>query len=207
MASTTVAQFAAELKMPADVLLEQFKSAGVSKSSQDDPVTEADKGKLLESLRKAHGSADSGKKKITLTRRQTSEIKQSGPGGRARTVQVEVRKKRVFVQRDEKPETSSPPKATPAPALDPAEAARREVEAQRQAELKARQEADLKEKQERLQKELAREKELQQQAQKLADAEKQAHEASEAAKSQSDTDQDEAAAEARKEAAKKAEEA
>ena len=82
MTSTTVAQFAAELKMPADVLLEQLKSAGVSKTSEADAVTEADKGKLLESLRKAHGS-ESGQKKITLTRKQTSEIKQAGPGGRA----------------------------------------------------------------------------------------------------------------------------
>lgn len=205
MASTTVAQFAAELKMPAEVLLEQFKSAGVSKSSEDDPVTEADKGKLLESLRKAHGSTSSGKKKITLTRRQTSEIKQSGPGGKARTVQVEVRKKRVFVQRDgsepEQAEAEAPVAAPPV--LDPAELARREVEAQRQAELKSRQEAELKEKQERLEKELAREKELQEEAKKLAEAEKVAHEATEAAKSSSeDTD-----AKLREQAAKKAEEA
>ena len=81
MTSTTVAQFAAELKMPADILLEQLKSAGVSKTSEADAVTEADKGKLLESLRRAHGS-ESGQKKITLTRKQTSEIKQPGPGGR-----------------------------------------------------------------------------------------------------------------------------
>lgn len=100
MTSTTVAQFAAELKMPAAVLLEQLRSAGVTLSSVDDPITEADKSKLLEALRKAHGGGEGDRKKITLTRRQTSEIKQSDASGKARTIQVEVRKKRVFVKRD-----------------------------------------------------------------------------------------------------------
>lgn len=182
MASTTVAQFAAELKMPADVLLEQLKSAGVSKSSADDPVTESDKGKLLESLQKAHGSATGGKK-ITLTRRQTSEIKQTGPGGRARTVQVEVRKKRVFVKRDGTSDVTAAAEsaASSEAALDPAELARRQLEAEKQAELQARQEAELREKQERLEQERQREKELQEEARKAAEAEKAAHEAAEAA--------------------------
>ena len=183
MTSTTVAQFAAELKMPADVLLEQLKSAGVSKSSEADAVTEADKGKLLESLRKAHGS-EGGQKKITLTRKQTSEIKQSGPGGRARTVQVEVRKKRVFVQRAENAGETEPVMEQQ---LDPAEQARRDAEAQRQAELKARQEAELKEKQAKLEQERERELKLQEEARQRAEEERLAHEAYEKANSESDT--------------------
>ncbi|HEU0231242.1 MAG TPA: translation initiation factor IF-2, partial [Burkholderiaceae bacterium] len=67
-------------------------------SSVDDAVTDADKAKLLDSLRRSHGG-DEGKK-ITLTRRQTSEIRQADSSGRSRTIQVEVRKKRVFVKRD-----------------------------------------------------------------------------------------------------------
>ena len=181
MTSTTVAQFAAELKMPADVLLEQLKSAGVSKNSEADAVTEADKGKLLESLRKAHGS-ESGQKKITLTRKQTSEIKQAGPGGRARTVQVEVRKKRVFVQRAEKAGESEPVMEAQ---LEPAEQARRDAEAQRQAELKARQEAELKEKQAKLEQERERELKLQEEARQRAEEERLAHEAVEQAKAES----------------------
>src|ERR1700688_864995 len=101
MASNNVAQFAAELKMPAGVLLEQLQAAGVTKASEDDDLSETDKSRLLEHLRKSHGSADADKRKITLTRRQTSEIKQSDGTGKARTIQVEVRKKRVFVKRDE----------------------------------------------------------------------------------------------------------
>ncbi|MFW7339981.1 translation initiation factor IF-2 [Pollutimonas sp. H1-120] len=98
MPSNTVAQFAVELKMPANVLLEQLRSAGVELKSVDEAVTDADKAKLLESLRRAHGGSEG--KKITLTRRQTSEIRQADGSGRSRTIQVEVRKKRVFVKRD-----------------------------------------------------------------------------------------------------------
>ncbi|OZI19542.1 translation initiation factor IF-2 [Bordetella genomosp. 9] len=99
MSSNTVAQFATELKMPANVLLDQLRSAGVDLKSVDDAVTDSDKAKLLDSLRRAHGGAAEGKK-ITLTRRQTSEIRQADATGRSRTIQVEVRKKRVFVKRD-----------------------------------------------------------------------------------------------------------
>ena len=98
MSSNTVAQFATELKMPANVLLEQLRSAGVDLKSVDDSVTDSDKAKLLDSLRRAHGATEG--KKITLTRRQTSEIRQADATGRSRTIQVEVRKKRVFVKRD-----------------------------------------------------------------------------------------------------------
>jgi translation initiation factor IF-2 len=100
MASTNVSSFAAELKVPADVLLEQLRSAGVDKASASDMLTESDKAQLLTALRRAHGADDSAKKKITVVRKQTSEIKQADATGRARTIQVEVRKKRVFVQRE-----------------------------------------------------------------------------------------------------------
>jgi len=98
MPSNTVTQFADELNIPAQVLLEQLRTAGVELQSVQDEVTDADRAKLLDSLRRAHGSSDG--KKITLTRRQTSEIRQADSSGRSRTIQVEVRKKRVFVKRD-----------------------------------------------------------------------------------------------------------
>jgi len=100
MEEISVTQFAGELKMPETVLLEQLQKAGVVKSGADDRLTEQDKAKLLEYLRRAHGETRP-KGKITLTRRQTSEIRATDSSGRARTVQVEVRKKRVFVKRDE----------------------------------------------------------------------------------------------------------
>ncbi len=151
MASTNVAQFATELKMPADLLLTQLRAAGVEKSSASDLLSKEDKDKLLGHLRRSHGVAPDGgeKKKITLPRKETTEIKQADASGKSRTIQVEVRKKRTFVKRDEPSE--APAAAAPAaPVVDEAEQARRAEEARKQAELIARQEAELREKQERL---------------------------------------------------------
>ncbi|MDX9884788.1 translation initiation factor IF-2 [Thauera sp.] len=100
MEQMSVTQFAGELKMPAEVLLEQLKRAGVEKSGPTDLLTEQDKARLLEYLRRSHGDSQP-KGKITLTRKETSEIRATDSTGRARTVQVEVRKKRTFVKRDE----------------------------------------------------------------------------------------------------------
>jgi translation initiation factor IF-2 len=148
MASNNVAQFATELKMPADLLLTQLRSAGVEKSSASDPLSKEDKDKLLDHLRRTHGAGAEEKKKITLTRKETTEIKQADANGKARTIQVAVKKTRTFVQRDE-PLTTTPAPA-PEPVVDPAEVARREEDVKKQAELIARQEAELREKQERL---------------------------------------------------------
>src|SRR3569833_2919728 len=151
MASTNVAQFATELKMPADLLLTQLRAAGVDKRSASDDLSKEDKDKLLNHLRRAHGAAPEGdKRKITLTRKETTEIKQADATGRSRTIQVEVRKKRTFVKRDEPVVEEAAAKAPAAPLIDEAEVARRAEEAKRQAELIARQEAELREKQERL---------------------------------------------------------
>lgn len=99
MALMTVSEFATELKMPTPDLLDQLAKAGVEKQAPSDAVSEQDKTRLLDYLRKSHGEAAS-KSKITLTRKQTTEIKSSDAAGRSRTIQVEVRKKRVFVKRD-----------------------------------------------------------------------------------------------------------
>jgi len=150
MAHMSVAQFAGELKMPPKTLLEQLRAAGVNKTLADDTLTEQDKTKLLDYLRKSHGAADA-KNKITLTRKQTSEIKKADSSGKARTIQVEVRKKRVFVKREAgegpAPAVVEVPVATPA--VDVREAELREQESRRDAELAARQAAELAERQER----------------------------------------------------------
>ena len=99
MDQMTVSQFATELKMPATALLEQLAKAGVAKEATGDAVSEQDKSRLLDYLRKSHGET-APKAKITLLRKQTSEIRSADATGKARTIQVEVRKKRVFVKRD-----------------------------------------------------------------------------------------------------------
>ena len=100
MAQTTVEQFAGELKLPTALLLEQLKSAGVHKSAAGDALSESDKAALLEHLRKEHGTL-APKNKITLTLKSNTEIKKTDNSGKARTIQVEVRKKRIIEQRDE----------------------------------------------------------------------------------------------------------
>jgi translation initiation factor IF-2 len=144
MAVTTVAQLAAELNRPAAALLDQLQSAGVSKASTDDALTDSDKERLLDYLRATHGTAGAERKKITLTRKSTSEIKQADSSGKARTIQVEVRKKRTFVKRDDAPAT---PEVAETPEIDNAELLRLEHEAQAQAELLRQQEAELAERQ------------------------------------------------------------
>jgi len=99
MGQMNVAQFAGELGLPATLLLEQLRAAGVNKAAAEDSLTEQDKTQLLDYLRRAHGAKES-KNKITLTRKETTEIKKADSTGKARTIQVEVRKKRVFVKRD-----------------------------------------------------------------------------------------------------------
>ncbi|MCL4724851.1 MAG: translation initiation factor IF-2, partial [Rhodocyclaceae bacterium] len=151
MAQTSVSQFASELKMPSASLLEQLAKAGVSKKGESDFLSDADKTKLLDYLRKSHGATES-KAKITLTRKQTTEIKKSDASGKARTIQVEVRKKRIFVKRDEPQAAEAPASiasAAPQPVVDAEQVRLREMESQKQSELLARQAAELKEKQER----------------------------------------------------------
>ncbi len=140
MATSRVETFAAELKLDVDVLLEQLKTAGVDKSSGADLLSEADKERLLEALRKAHGgSADAPRRKITITKRQTSEIRQADPSGKSRTIQVEVRKKRVFVKRDEQ-ESADKPAVEVLPVVSEQEVQDREAETLRQRALLERQE-------------------------------------------------------------------
>jgi len=156
MAQTSVAQFASELKVPPSVLLEQLRAAGVEKRVPEDSLTDTDKSRLLEYLRRTHGSAEA-KNKITLTRKQTSEIRKTDASGKYRTVQVEVRKKRVFVKRDPAEVTAAAVAAEapppPPPAVDDKEIELREEEARRQQQLAELQAAELREKQERERKE------------------------------------------------------
>jgi translation initiation factor IF-2 len=172
MPQSTIEQFATELKMPAGALLEQLSAAGVDAKKAGDKLTEQDKTRLLDYLRKQHGAAADSKKRITLTRKQTSEIKAADSSGKSRTIQVEVRKKRVLVRREEEApaapapveEEAPPPVVEPevvaAPAeapvlpvtpshLTPQEVAAREEESRKAQALLKRQEEEQKEKQDR----------------------------------------------------------
>jgi translation initiation factor IF-2 len=150
MAQIKVKEFAQELGVQTELLLEQLRAAGVKKAlTGDAALTEKDKTQLLDYLRESHGAKES-KQKITLTRRQTTEIKKAdATTGKARTIQVEVRKKRVLIKRDAiEPEKVEEPQVAK-PVIDAAELAVREAEAKKQAELAARQAEDIAKKQEK----------------------------------------------------------
>ncbi len=150
--TTTVAEFAAELNKSPATLIEQLTSAGVAKVQAGDHLSEADKQKLLGYLQASHGTVAGERKKITLVKKSTSEIKQADSTGKARIIPVQTIKKRTFVKRDDGSdlpvEESQPeaPAALQVPVVDDAELIRREEEANRHAELLRRQEADLLEK-------------------------------------------------------------
>src|SRR5687768_15155725 len=97
----------------AQMTIEQLAAAGMGGKSIGDRLTEQDKTRLLDYLRKQHGAVSDAKKRITLTRKQTSEIRAADSSGKSRTIQVEVRKKRVLVRRED--EAPAPVVAAPEP--------------------------------------------------------------------------------------------
>ncbi len=148
MAQINVTEFAMQLGLPPALLIEQLHAAGVKKAlTEQTALTEKDKTQLLDYLRQSHGAREA-KQKITLTRRQTSEIRKSDSMGKSRTIQVEVRKKRVLVKR-EAPDAEAAPAEAPKPVLDAEQIALREEEARKQAELAARQAEDVEKKKRR----------------------------------------------------------
>ena len=152
MSSTTVAEFATELKKSPSTLLEQLQSAGVAKSAASDTLTDADKHSLLSHLHASHGTTSPDRKKITLVKKSTTEIKQADSFGKVRTVPVVTHKKRTFIRREDGAEApaevisaavEAEVEINSAPIIDSAELGRREEEARRQAELIRRQEEEL----------------------------------------------------------------
>ncbi|SFN21007.1 translation initiation factor IF-2 [Marinobacter pelagius] len=105
MAEVTVKQLAADVGAPVDRLLKQIVEAGLDARSENDAVTSDEKQQLLAYLRKTHGEAEAEPRKITLKRKTTTTLK----AGKAKTVNVEVRKRRTYIKRAElQPEAEAP---------------------------------------------------------------------------------------------------
>jgi translation initiation factor IF-2 len=103
MGEVTVTQFAEVLKVPVDRLLVQLDQAGITVKGPDDRISDEAKLELLTHLRRAHGQEAEGPgapRKITLKRKSQSELKLATAQGRARTVNVEVRRKATYIKRD-----------------------------------------------------------------------------------------------------------
>ncbi|MDV3502553.1 translation initiation factor IF-2 [Marinobacter sp. M-5] len=97
MAEVTVKQLAADVGAPVDRLLKQIVEAGLQARSENDAVSSDEKQQLLAYLRKNHGDTNAEPNKITLKRKTTTTLK----AGRAKTVNVEVRKRRTYIKRAE----------------------------------------------------------------------------------------------------------
>ena len=141
MTDVTVRQLSEVVGTPVDRLLEQLREAGVPVSDEGQTVTDEQKFQLLEHLRKMHGKegvAAEGKQRITLKRRVTTELKVAGPQGKAKTVSVEVRKRRTYVKRTEAEETP----AEVQPVIGKSAEIARIVEVERGAALEASRRAD-----------------------------------------------------------------
>lgn len=100
MAEVTVAKLAEIVGAPVDRLLTQMQEAGLKHNAAGDAVSDDEKQTLLAYLKRSHGDTGSTPKKITLKRKVTTQLKTSAGQGRgAKTVNVEVRKKRTYVKR------------------------------------------------------------------------------------------------------------
>jgi len=135
MSTITIKAFAEQIGIEAERVVKQLGDAGVSGKSVDDSLTDGEKRQLLEFLQKSSSSAagtpvstpSSGRGKISLKKKTTSEIQQTSKTGIARTVQVQTKKRRTFVKRE---------------VLEQEEAQRQEAEKQRQIEAEAQAEQD-----------------------------------------------------------------
>src|SRR5690606_42109106 len=97
MAEVTVKQFAEVLNVPVERLLAQLGEAGIDARSADDMINDEQKMELLTYLRRSHGRDEAGEgRKNTLKRRSVTELKLGAGQGKAKTVSVEVRKKRTY---------------------------------------------------------------------------------------------------------------
>ncbi|TMO85690.1 translation initiation factor IF-2 [Pseudoalteromonas ruthenica] len=144
MAEVSVAKLAEDIGTTIDKLLQQLDSAGIKKGA-DDHVSESEKAQLLDHLSKQHGGAGStGPERMTLQRKKKSTLSVTGSTGKAKAVQVEVRKKRTYVKKSALEEQQEQAR------LEAEEQARKEAEAQakEEAERKAKEEAERKAKEE-----------------------------------------------------------
>jgi translation initiation factor IF-2 len=148
MAEVTVSQFAEVLKVPVDRLLTQLDEAGIKVAGADDIISDEAKMELLTHLRRAHGREEdaAAPRKITLKRKAQQEIKVASPLGRARTVNVEVRVKKTYLNRtvleeEQRQRQEEVDRVRQAEEAERAEAERREAEL-RDAEQRERERLD-----------------------------------------------------------------
>lgn len=139
MAESTVKEFAQAIKRPVTSLLEQMKNAGLKHTGENEKVSEQDKKTLLDFLKRTSGVAEEPTK-ITLTRRTTQKLKTDG----RKSINVEVRKKRTIVRKDDAQLAAEQAAAVAEEEAKriAAEAAQQEAEAKRKQQEEERRQAE-----------------------------------------------------------------
>ena len=131
MTDKSIQELALSVERPVEKLLEQVRDAGLPQRKADDIITTEQQDTLINHLKKVHGQESGNTGKIALKRKTTSTAKVTSTSGKAKNINVEVRKKQVF--------------AKPNPELLAAEAkARAEADVKARVEQKVREEAEQK---------------------------------------------------------------
>ena len=135
MTQVTVKQLADEVKTPVERLLQQMREAGLPHTAAEESVTDSEKQSLLTHLKSSHKAKVEEPRKITLQRKTTSTLRVAG----SKSISVEVRKKKVFVQRSpEEIEAERKRELDERRAVDNATRQKAEEQAKRRAEEEAR---------------------------------------------------------------------
>ncbi|MEG5266525.1 translation initiation factor IF-2 [Pseudomonas sp. JDS28PS106] len=135
MTQVTVKQLADEVKTPVERLLQQMREAGLPHTAAEEHVTDSEKQSLLTHLKSSHKAKVEEPRKITLQRKTTSTLRVAG----SKSISVEVRKKKVFVQRSaEEIEAERQRELEERRAVENAARQKAEEEAKRRAEEEAR---------------------------------------------------------------------
>ncbi|AZF66093.1 MULTISPECIES: translation initiation factor IF-2 [Pseudomonas] len=135
MTQVTVKQLADEVKTPVERLLQQMREAGLPHTAADEGVSDSEKQSLLTHLKSSHKAKVEEPRKITLQRKTTSTLRVAG----SKSISVEVRKKKVFVQRSpEEIEAERKRELDERRAVENAARQKAEEEAKRRAEEEAR---------------------------------------------------------------------
>ena len=135
MTQVTVKQLADEVKTPVERLLQQMREAGLPHTAAEENVTDSEKQSLLTHLKSSHKAKVEEPRKITLQRKTTSTLRVAG----SKSISVEVRKKKVFVQRSpEEIEAERKRELDERRAVENAARQKAEEEAKRRAEEEAR---------------------------------------------------------------------
>ncbi len=99
MTDKSIKELALKLGRPVEKLLEQVREAGLPQRKSDEIITAEQQDHLMSHVKKSQGS-DGHAGQITLKRKTTSTAKVASTSGKAKTINVEVRKKHTFTKPD-----------------------------------------------------------------------------------------------------------